>query len=27
MTPSVGTSATALTMANPWSMVPALGNL
>ncbi len=27
MTPSVGTSASALTMANPWSMVPALGNL
>jgi RNA polymerase sigma-32 factor len=27
MTPSVGTSATALTTANPWSVVPALGNL
>ena len=27
MNPSVGTSAHALTMANPWSMVPALGNL
>jgi len=27
MTPSVGTPAHALTMTNPWSMVPALGNL
>ncbi len=27
MTPSVGNSATALTTANPWSVVPALGNL
>jgi RNA polymerase sigma-32 factor len=27
MNPSVGTPAHALTMANPWSMVPALGNL
>ncbi len=27
MTPSVGTSAHALATANPWSMVPALGNL
>ncbi len=27
MTPSVGTPANALAMANPWSVVPALGNL
>ena len=27
MTPSVGTSASSLTLANPWALVPALGNL
>ena len=27
MNPSVGTPAHALTAVNPWSMVPALGNL